>query len=177
LKIEKYLRLNASITLAKFEQIKQAKRDELREHHANAKIFLVDSLKQATIYVNGDKANISVKDVAARINDALGRLVSTVFHKFSYINAPMGIAEIRSMFKGVEQLSLALGDETEPNVLALKDMLSFISANSGMHLKTSMKSLLDRFLKAPYGFVEDDVEWLVAKLFKNGDIATIQGSI
>ena len=34
-----------------------------------------------------------------------------------------------------------------------------------------MKSLLDRFMKAPYGFIEADVQWLVAKLFKDGDIA------
>ena len=38
-------------------------------------------------------------------------------------------------------------------------------------MKTSMKSILERFLKAPYGFVEADVQWLVAKLFKNGEIS------
>ncbi len=38
-------------------------------------------------------------------------------------------------------------------------------------MKTSMKSILERFLKAPYGFVEADVQWLVAKLFKDGEIA------
>lgn len=26
-------------------------------------------------------------------------------------------------------------------------------------------------MKAPYGFVEDDVKWLVAKLFKRGDVS------
>ena len=31
--------------------------------------------------------------------------------------------------------------------------------------------IMDRFMKAPYGFVEDDIKWLVAKLFKDGDIA------
>jgi len=46
-----------------------------------------------------------------------------------------------------------------------------------MHMKTSMKSLMERFMKAPYGFVEDDVEWLVAKLFKDGDVSfTLSGS-
>ena len=34
-----------------------------------------------------------------------------------------------------------------------------------------MKSILERFLKAPYGFVEADVQWLVARLFKDGEIA------
>ena len=32
-------------------------------------------------------------------------------------------------------------------------------------------------MKAPYGFVEDDVEWLVARLFKRGDLSfTVNGA-
>ena len=43
-------------------------------------------------------------------------------------------------------------------------------------MKTSMKTIKDRFMKAPYGFVEDDVQWLVARLFKRGDLAfTVNG--
>ena len=177
LKIEKYLRLTTSSNLTKFETIKEAKRVEMRERNGNAKLFLIESMKQADIYVNGDKAPIASKDVATRINDALGRLVSAVYHKLTYIDAAMGEANIRALFKSSNQQSLTLNGETEANVHALNDMLNFISMNSGTHMKTSMKSLLDRFMKAPYGFVEDDVEWLVAKLFKNGDIAfTVNGS-
>jgi hypothetical protein len=44
-------------------------------------------------------------------------------------------------------------------------------------MKTSMKTLKDRFMKAPYGFVEDDVHWLVARLFQRGDLAfTVNGA-
>ncbi len=40
-----------------------------------------------------------------------------------------------------------------------------------------MKTVKDRFMKAPYGFVEDDVHWLVARLFKRGDLAfTVSGA-
>ncbi|MGR6835160.1 BREX system P-loop protein BrxC [Syntrophomonas erecta] len=177
LKIEKYLRLTTSSRVMKFEQIKEAKRAEMRERNSNAKLFLIESMKNADIYVNGDKAQIGTKDVAARINDALGRLVSTVYHKLPYIDTAMSEANIRAMFKTSNQQTLTLEGGTEPNIHALNDMLSFISANSAMHIKTSMKSLMDRFMKAPYGFVEDDVEWLVAKLFKNGDISfTVNGS-
>ena len=177
LKIEKYLRLNTSSRLTKFEQIKEAKRVEMRERNGNAKLFLIDSMKNADLYVNGDKAQIGTKDVAIRINDALGRLVSTVYHKLPYIDAAMSEANIRAMFKNSNQQTLMLEGGTEPNIHALNDMLSFIAANSAMHMKTSMKSLMNRFMKAPYGFVEDDVEWLVAKLFKNGDISlTVNGS-
>lgn len=76
LKIEKYLRLTTSNALAKFEQIKEAKRVEMRERNGNAKLFLVESMKNADIYVNGDKAQIGAKEVTSRINDAIGRLVS-----------------------------------------------------------------------------------------------------
>ena len=177
LKIEKYLRLTTSSTLTKFETIKEAKKTEMRNHNENAKLFLVEAMKNADIYVNGDKAPIASKDVTTRINDALGCLVSAVYHKLTYIDAAMGEANIRALFKSSNQQALTLENGKEANIHALNDMLNFISINSSAHMKTSMKSLLDRFMKAPYGFVEDDVEWLVTKLFKNGDIAfTVNGS-
>lgn len=177
LQIEKYLRLNTTSALPKFDQIKEAKRIEMRERNDNAKLFLTESLKQADIYVNGDKSQIGSKEVSSRINEALGRLVNTVYHKLSYIDTAMSEANIRALFKSSDQIALSLENGTEPNQHALNDMLSYISTNSSMHMKTSMKSLMDRFMRAPYGFVEDDVEWLVAKLFKNGDISfTVNGS-
>ncbi|WP_435924143.1 BREX system P-loop protein BrxC [Paenibacillus sp. DYY-L-2] len=177
LQIEKYLRLNTTSALPKFDQIKEAKRDEMRKRNENAKLFLTEALKQADIYVNGDKSQIGSKEVSSRINEALGRLVNTVYHKLSYIDTAMSEANIRALFKSTDQMALSLENGTEPNQHALNDMLSYISTNSSMHMKTSMKSLMDRFMKAPYGFVEDDVEWLVAKLFKNGDISfTVNGS-
>ena len=177
LKIEKYLRITTSNKLAKFEQIKESKRVEMRERNGNAKIFLLEAMKNANIYVNGDKAQIGSKEVSARINDALGRLVSTVYHKLTYIDTAMNEANIRELFRTSKQQALTLEGGKEPNANALHDVLSYIAGNSSMHAKTSMKSIMDRFMKAPYGFVEDDVEWLVSKLFKNGDISfTVNGS-
>jgi hypothetical protein len=177
LKIEKYLRLTTSNKLTKFEEIKTGKQKEMRERINNAKLFLQEAMKNATIYVNGDKAQIGSKEVTARINEALGRLVSTVYHKLTYIEVAMNEANIRALFKTSNQQSFALEGGKEANAHAIHDVLSFITTNSSMHTKTSMKSLMDRFMKAPYGFVEDDVEWLVAKLFKNGDISlTVNGA-
>lgn len=171
LKIEKFLRLNTSSALPQYETIKEGKRLEMRERNANARLYLSESLKDADIYVNGDKAQINGKEVSTRINEALGKLVSTVYHKLSYIDAAYGEDDIRKMFKTSNQISLNLEGGTEPNVHALDDVLSYVADNTRMHMKTSMKSIKDRFMKAPYGFVEDDVHWLVAKLFRRGDLA------
>ena len=168
LKIEKYLRFN---TKDRFAGIKEAKRIEMRERDDNAKLFLKESLKNAVIYVNGDKAQINAKDVSARVSEALGRLVKTVYHKLDYIDAAMGEDAVRKLLKTSNQATLNPEGGTEPNVHALDDVLQYVAGNSRMHVKTSMKSIKDRFMRAPYGFVEDDVQWLVAKLFKRGDVS------
>ena len=179
LKIEKFLRLNTSSSsaLSKYESIKEAKRLEMRERNSNARLFLVESLKEATIYVNGDRAQLSSKEVSNRITEAIGRLVITVYHKLSYIDTAMGEDDIRKMMRSSNQLSLNLEGGKEANTHALDDVLQFVAMNTHMHMKTSMKTIKDRFMKAPYGFVEDDVEWLVARLFKRGDLSfTVNGA-
>ena len=177
LKIEKFLRLNTSTQLTKYETIKEAKRVEMRERNANAKLYLTEGLKDATIYVNADTVKTNAKEVTSRINEAIGRLVQTVYHKLSYIDAVFGEADIRKMFRTSNQMTLGLEGGTDANQHALDDVLAFIAGNSHMHMKTSMKTVKDRFMKAPYGFVEDDVHWLVARLFKRGDLAfTVNGA-
>jgi len=178
LKIEKFLRLNTSSQLTKYESIKEGKRTEMRERNSNAKLYLTEALKEATIYVNGDVANLSSKEVTSRINEAIGRLVQTVYHKLSYIDTPFDETNIRKMFAATNQLKLDLGSEGDANQHALDDVLSFISGNTQIHIKTSMKTIKDRFMSAPYGFVEDDVHWLIARLYKRGDLTfTVNGSV
>ena len=177
LKIEKYLRLNTDPQLTKYNTIKEAKNVEVRERKANAKLYLTEALKEASIYVNADILKTSSKEVNSRVNEAIGRLVQTVYHKLSYIDTAMGEAEIRKMFRSSSQISLGLDSGGEANTHALDDVLGFIAGNSRIHLKTSMKTVKDRFMKAPYGFVEDDIHWLVARLFKRGDLSfTVNGS-
>ena len=177
LKIEKFLRLNTSTQLTKYETIKEAKRVEMRERNSNAKLYLTESLKDATIYVNADTVKTHAKDVTSRINEAIGKLVQTVYHKLPYIDTAFSEADIRKMFKNSNQLTLKLEGGMDANQHALDDVLAFIAGNSRVHMKTSMKTVKDRFMKAPYGFVEDDVHWLVARLFKRGDLAfTVNGA-
>ena len=171
LQIEKFIRADATNTVTKFETIKEAKKVEMRERNETAKLFLAESLKNADIYVKGEKLQTTSKEIAPRINEALGKLVATVFHKLSYIDAAMNETDIRSMFKDdSQQLSLD-GTKSGKNQLALNDVNDFIALNTQRHMKTSMKSIMERFMKAPYGFVEADVQWLVARLFKDGEIS------
>ena len=171
IQIEKYLTSESGKTATKYEQIKADKRVELREHKEQSKVFLEEALKAADIYVNGDKIQLSAKDVSARFNESLGKLASAVFSKLSYIDTPTSDSDIRAIFRdNGQQLTLG-GTSTEINKLALNEVGDYIARNSLRHVKTSMKTLMDRFMAPPYGFIEADVQWLVAKLFKDGEIA------
>lgn len=170
LKIEKYLQHNPLTKSDRFAPIKEAKSRELRERMENAKLYLQESLRNADIYVNGSKSEIGAKDITARINEALGKLVNTVYNKLNYIDVAMSSANILGMLRNDKQGTLALGNASVPNHLALDDCKRYIERSTSMHNKISLKTIKDYFAKPPYGFITDDVEWLVAKLFKDGDL-------
>ena len=119
----------------------------------------------------GDKLQTNSKDISTRINEAIGKLVSTVYHKLSYIDSDRSESDILTLLKSKETALTAGVENKAQNELALREVKDYIAMNTKRHTKTSMKTLLDRYLKAPYGFVEVDVQWIVAKLFKDGDIA------
>ena len=171
LQIEKFIRYDTTNSLTKFEVIKEAKKIEMRDKSEAAKIYLEESLKEARIYVNFDEVKTTSKDISTRINEAVGKLVSNVYHKLDYIDVAMNESDIRVLFKSKNKQLTLLEDKKIPNMLALDEVKEYISTNTQKHVKTSMKTLLERYLKAPYGFVEADVQWIVAKLFKDGDIS------
>ena len=103
LKIEKFIRFDAANAVTKFEQIKEAKKVEMRERSASARLFLTEAMREAAIYVNGDRAQSSAKEISSRINDALGKLVAGVYHKLPYIDTAMGENDIRKLFREQNQ--------------------------------------------------------------------------
>ena len=66
---------------------------------------------------------------------------------------------------------MCIRDREKPNANALREVTEFINLSSSTHMPVSLKNLTDHFTKAPYGFVEDDVKWLVARLFKDGELS------
>ena len=174
IKINKFLTSEASKAATKYEQIKADKRVELREHNEQSRIlriFLEEALKAADIYVNGDRIQPSAKDVSSRINEALGKLAAAVYNKLGYIDTPTSDSDIKAIFRDKGQQLTLGGTNSEVNKLALNEVGDYIARNSARHVKTSMKTLMERFMAPPYGFIEADVQWLVAKLFKDGEIA------
>ena len=177
IKIYKFLNKNATGARGSFDSIRRAKEDERIEKKDRIRIYIEDALKHADIYVNGDKANISAKEPVSRINEALGKLVSMQYNKLTYMETAPELSDIAEIFNDNDgQLSFLGTSDTTPNKLALEEVIQVISLNNARHMKTSLKSLQDKFGAAPYGFDTKDVQWLVAMLFKMGKISLTYNS-
>lgn len=171
IKIAKFLNKNREGAGA-FDSIRRAKEDERLEKKDRIRIFLEEALKNADIYVNGDKSNIASKDPVSRINEALGKLVAVQYSKLTYMETAPELSDIAAIFNNTGgQMSFIGTSDSIPNKLALDDVIGQISLNNQRRTKTSMKSLQDKFTSAPYGFDVKDVQWLVAMLFKLGRIS------
>lgn len=171
IQIEKFLRRDSANTTTGRPEIKEAKKSERTERQKLAEVYLEEGLKEAGIFVLGEKIQINSKDIKTKINEAMSKLVGKLYHKLSYIDTPMSDSDIHSILKAKSSRISFDGLGKEENKLALNDLKNFISGNKMKYLKTSMKSVNDYLSKAPYGFVDLDIQWLVAKLFKDKEIS------
>lgn len=173
LKIDKYISYTNANNIPKIDEIKSLKQRESREHKNRAKLFLQEALKEADFYINGDRMQETAKDFKSRINDALFRVVETVYHKLSYIDAPKDDIDIRNLLKTKADNAISLDMEVSENEFAIKEVTSFIHLKTEGHSKISMKAIKDQFSKAPYGFTDTDIEWIIAKAFRTDQVALV----
>lgn len=171
IQIEKFLRKDSINTATSISEIKSRKKIERTERQKLAEVYLEEGLKEAEIFVLDDKVQVNSKDIKTKINEAMSKLVGKLYHKLSYIDTPMSDSDIHSTLKAKSSRIIWNDTTKEENKLALNDLKNFIIGNKMKHLKTSMKSVNDYLSKAPYGFVDLDIQWLVAKLFKDKEIS------
>ena len=168
LRLGKYLQKNGAQLTVTFAAIKAAKENELMQVKQRVRTFLEEALRDADIYVGGDRLTIAAKDPASRINEALGRLVALRYFKLTYMQTQPILKDIEDLFQNVHQLVLGLANIPRQNAQALDDVQETLQLGQARHVKTTLKTLLDKYAQAPYGFVESDVQWLVAALFRDG---------
>ena len=93
----------------------------------------------------------------------MGKLVDKVYNKLSYMDFAPDKSDIKKELTNEYQQTLIASETKAMN--AVNDMDSYISDQSKLHNTLTLKSLINRYSKAPYGFVNLDVQWLLASLF------------
>ena len=175
LQINKYLTKHSAELSQRSKSILIAKQQEVTEKRDRIKLFLEEALKHADIYVKGDKVDIKEKNPTDRINDALNKLVKKNYHKLHYMKAAPVKSDIINILRDTSQEKFGKSDNVD-NHLAIDDLDRYIEQETNVHSKPSLKSILNRYNKAPYGFVDLDIEWLIATLFAQKRIYLVKNA-
>lgn len=177
-KIESFLQRPDLASLTDYEIICANKRKERNEKAKRIKDYIRMALEAADIYVCDGKINTKSKDVTARVNEAFEKLIASEYSKLKDMDTEPTQADILEVLKkNKTQMSLDLEGVSEPNSDALKEMIAAIQYAGRTGAKFSIKQAFDKFMDAPYGYVEEDVEFLIATLYKKGQISLKMNSV
>lgn len=169
LQITKFLNQGTKSDEAGYRSILEAKRVERREREERAAQELKEALTNARFYVNGERRDIKARDPVARIHEGLEKLCTVTYCNLNYMDTGMDESDVRKEIRGGITGNMPMID-SEPNALAQAEVLDFIRRNTMGHMPISRKKVEDQFVKAPYGFNEVDIRWILARLFHKGDI-------
>ncbi|MDR1204618.1 MAG: BREX system P-loop protein BrxC [Peptococcaceae bacterium] len=186
LQIDAYIRRNSGkLSTDAVEDIKTTKTRESQQRKERCRALIVEALKTADIYVHGSKLDIKEKAPGERVNDALKSLVEGIYTKQSYITAPFYSTEDlrgiltaggQDMPRDTSDAPPGMSPDTSdvapdaeavaPNALAIEEMADSIARSSYRNVPVTMRSILDLFSKAPYGWKDHDIAGVLLTLFK-----------
>lgn len=174
LQIEDYLRKVADPQQGKSTLLRGVKQAEAAQRREVAKQELQEALGAAEVYVNGGVVQIRTHDPKLRIDAALETLLNTLYYHLKDITAPKEEQDLKELFqKKSESTGLfpLKEDGTQANANAILEVKTKVEEKTRAYETISLKSLLDVFTNAPYGYTEADTKWLVASLFLKGGLA------
>ncbi|KPU27967.1 hypothetical protein TR13x_01050 [Caloranaerobacter sp. TR13] len=170
LKIQTYLqRKGGTKSTSEIEEIKIRKSREITERKKRVTTLLIEALKNADVYANSQKLNIKLKHPVERINEGFKYLIDNMYSKLNYITKFVeGIKDLHDILLE-DNMQIKLTDDI-PNKLAIEEINSYIERNTERNIPMTLKTIIDLFSKAPYGWREDDIRGIVLKLFKSQEI-------
>lgn len=178
-KIEAFLNDPASATLTDFEMIRVNKRKERSQKAKRVSDYIRFALENAEIYVAGEKVTTKSRDVTGRISEAFEKLVNSEYHKLQCMESQPAQSDIMDILKQPKtQITMSdLGCGKEKNHDALSSVIEKIRYAGKNAAQYSVKQALDQFMNPPYGYIEDDIEYLIAALYRKGQISLKMNSI
>lgn len=161
---------STSLQTSQVESILRAKQAEVEAAEVRIRENIKEQLNEAEIIIAGDRQNITTKDAKARINEALEILINNIYTKFAYIKKNYTTQDIRELWNGNKQM--AISKEVEfLNQKAYEAMQDYIEEKNAFSQNITIRTLLQDFSIAPYGFLDDDILYLLARLLKNEVVA------
>ncbi|MCK4258501.1 MAG: BREX system P-loop protein BrxC [Halanaerobiales bacterium] len=170
LQIQTYLTRKGSSGIPEIEEIKARKQREINERKRRITDLLHENLKHAEIYSNSQKLDIKPKLPVERINVGFKYMIDNRYNKLAYINTPVDSIKDLVNIINADKSQLTIIDREQPNDLAVAEIDGFITRNTERHIPTTMKSIMDIYSKAPYGWLDMDIVGIVLRIFTAQEI-------
>ena len=173
LQVEEYRRSKSGIfQTQQVEDIIRAKQREIEKAEARVKENIKEQLNEAEIIIAGDRQNISSRDAKARANEALEILINNIYTKFAYIKHNFNTQDIKDLFH--ENRQNLIGNEVEfVNQKAYDAMKEYCEEKNAFSMPMTIRNLLQDFGTAPYGFLDEDILYILTRLLKDEVISLI----
>ena len=165
LQIKKFLANNKSIFNRDIECDKQK---EMDEKDLRIKKLINDSIIQSNIYISGQKKEFEYKNAKDVFDKSLIILFSNVYYNNHFMdNINPSNDDIYHIIKSESQTTLINGETKGIN--ALNDMENYINNSDSLNIK----GIFSKYKKAPYGFINIEISWIIASLFSQKRISLL----
>lgn len=177
LRVEEYRRSKSGIfQTQQVEDIIRAKQREVEAAEARVKDNIKECLNTAEIIIAGDRQNINSKEAKSRINESIEVLINNIYTKFAYIKHNFNTQDIRNLFHENRSQMLINADTEFVNQKAYDAMREYCEEKNAFSIPMTIRTLLQDFGTAPYGFLDDDILYILTKLMKDEVVSLIYGN-
>ena len=149
-------------------EILQKKSVELSDRRKKAQDSIRLSLKNANIYSNGTKLELTSKDGRERVFSALKKMVEAKYYSLGKMG--YSFDTINAIFDELNTESILVGDwpNEDSNKEAYEEIKIKLKSDKQVSRISTVKTLADYFGKSPYGWRELDIKGCIAVLWKHG---------
>lgn len=188
--IKQYLRVNSYIKRRSSENnsesinlIFKAKQQENNIRKKRIKSSLEVALGAAEVFVRGSKENIKTENPVKVLEEAFRALANSIFLKASLLKEKYDDKKIKDLlsyeYENTQSSLFKIEKEIEnnKNSSAIKEVLDSIFLSTRRGNDITLKSLSDKFTKAPYGWEQLSVNGIVAELWNYKKINVENGKV
>lgn len=172
---EKYIRQNSNTTQEAVKRILDAKGFQNTERLNDLQVRARSLLGKATLIINAADVDVSTEDGQTRVLKGFEHLLQTTYPNLRMLrDVPFNEADIGKHLRMVEDGLLAndATSLTEPE----QELLAFIQGNARGGVRTTVKSLIERFERKNYGWYYAAILCNLALLCARGKVEVRQDS-
>ena len=181
LRAEKYLRTQDDSTLAgSIRKIHQDIAEQNRSRRKRLIGVLSTQIGKARYFIGGTQYPMNSQDAVKSLSEALDYLIANTFHKMGYLDHlasdPLRQAKIILRRAAAREVAIMSGADSS-NLRALDDLREHLNLRAAQKTRVVLAELIARYFKRPYGWPDEHVILLLARLSVEGEVHFLAGSV